>query len=292
MPPGELVQRQLGKRPVVVRAAEAPRPGARVAFVHGELEILRECRAWRRHARGVPAGAVARKLSEHHPLVHAQCRERPAEDVGVALRMLQIGIGVELEKVQFQRGIVPGPEIVEARTPNRRERAGMPMDQRTQSRDQLRQHVERQWTRHARAQIALPFIDDEVRFIHELDGEDLRSEVGALAGLAVAPQQRLEHTAQQRLAADLRVQHVRSAVREPRLVERAGRRIGNRLHDPFEHPAVIEQHEIEADPRVSRDLERGVEVSEQMGIGTESAARDRRTECRCGHRRIRTSARP
>ena len=234
--------------------------------------------------------AVAGKLSEHYTLVHAQCRHRPAEDVGVALGMPQIRIGVELEEVQLQRGIVPRPEIVEARRANRRERAGMDVDQCTQPGDQIGQHVERQRTGYARAHVALPFLDDEVRLVHELDGEELCGEIGALAGAAVAPQERLEDAVQQRLATDLRAQHVRSAIWQPGLEERAGRRIGNPLLDSFEHPAVIEQHQIEADSRVARDLEGGVHISEHDANRDHSADRGGRRGCRCGRHRRRTSA--
>ena len=57
----------------------------------------------------------------------------------------------------------------------------MPVHQFAQSSHQFRQHAERQRTRDAGTQIALPFLDHEVRLVHELDGEDLRAEFGALA---------------------------------------------------------------------------------------------------------------
>ena len=61
-------------------------------------------------------------------------------------------------------------------------------------------------------------------------------------------------------------QHVRAAARQPRLERAAGDGIGHRGADAAEHPRMIEQHEIERDAVRGGDLERGVEILEEVGI--------------------------
>ena len=57
----------------------------------------------------MPPRAVARKLAEHEARAHAKSRRRPAEDVGIAIGVIEIRIGVHLDEIELERRIVPGP---------------------------------------------------------------------------------------------------------------------------------------------------------------------------------------
>ena len=89
----------------------------------------------------------------------------------------------------------------------------MKVDEFARTRHELRQHLETKWTRDMRAQIAFPFLDDEVGLVHELEGKNLIAELGALAGNAVASHERIDYIADQRVAATVSVQYLRAAVR-------------------------------------------------------------------------------
>jgi hypothetical protein len=68
-------------------------------------------------------------------------------------------------------------------------------------------------------------------------------------------------------------QNVSAPLRQTRFEDNATDRIGDRLADAFEHPAMIEQHKHQPDACVARSLERGVHISEEMWIesGRETA---------------------
>ena len=130
VPPRELDERRLGQGSVVIGAAEAPRPRARIPRGQRKLEILVE----RPSRDGDTPGGCRRAPSPGNSPSTTRLRvpsvgDRPAEDVGVAFRMLQIGIRMQLQEVELQRGIVPRPQIMQSRAADRRQRACMRVHQ-------------------------------------------------------------------------------------------------------------------------------------------------------------------
>ena len=66
---------------------------------------------------------------------------------------------------------------------------------------------------HARAEIAFPFLHNEVRLVHELERQDLTGEVRSLAAPSVSAHERLDHLPEECVTADVRVEHVGAPVR-------------------------------------------------------------------------------
>ena len=90
--------------------------------------------------------------------------------------------------------------------------------------------------------------------------------IGALAAGAVAPDERLEHPCEQRRPSRGRMQDVCAPVGQPHLEQRARRRVGDRVADALEHPAVIEQHERQLHPGATGNLARRIHVGKEVRI--------------------------
>ena len=176
---------------------------------------------------------------------------------------------MHLHQVEAEGVVVPGPEVVQPAAAQRRHGGGMCVHGVAEATDELGEHFERKGPRHVRAAVALPLLDDEVRLVHEFVADHLRGQVGALATRTVAAHDRHQQALDERRAPGLRVQHARASLRQPRLEQIARDRIGNRFAHAFEHPPVIEKHQIDPHPDRACCLERRVKVCEQMRIGTE-----------------------
>src|ERR1044072_1255339 len=84
MTPREFPQRRLGKSPIRVGAAEAPRPRTQVSGADGELQILIERGGRRCGAGRALFRRIARKLPEHYRFRYAERCCRHAEAIRVA----------------------------------------------------------------------------------------------------------------------------------------------------------------------------------------------------------------
>jgi hypothetical protein len=158
--------------------------------------------------------AVARELAEDDAVPHAEHGRRRPEDIGVALRMLGVGIRMQLQQIQAKARVIPRPEVVEPRAPDGRDRTRMlRVHQLAQACHDLRKQLERHGTGNVRAEIAFPFLDDEVRLVHELVAQDSRGEIRSLARWSVPPDERDEHPLEEAIAPGLREQDMRTAVR-------------------------------------------------------------------------------
>src|SRR6185437_10273345 len=95
MAPREVDERRLRQPSIVIGPAEAPRPRAGIPGSQRELEILLERSFGVRHTCRMAVSTVAGKFAEHHTLTHTESSDRLAEDVGIAIWMLQIGIRMQ-----------------------------------------------------------------------------------------------------------------------------------------------------------------------------------------------------
>jgi hypothetical protein len=174
---------------------------------------------------------------------------------------------MDLEHVEAEGRIIPRPQVVQPRAAQRRQcPASLRVNQRAQLRDEGGQHFVGQRARGARAQVAFPFLDYEVGLVHQLVGQDRGREIGPLARWSVAPHQGREDVLEQPRAPRFGEQDPRASLGEPRLVHYPGRRIRDRLPQPREHPTEIQEHEVDADPCLERDLQSRVEVAKDVRI--------------------------
>jgi microsomal dipeptidase-like Zn-dependent dipeptidase len=95
----EPLQRLHRHTPVRVGAAEAPRPRARIPARHRKLEILAQRPLRRRRALGM-ARRIPGELSKDHATTNAEGGGMRAEDVSIALGVLQVGIRMHLQHIQ------------------------------------------------------------------------------------------------------------------------------------------------------------------------------------------------
>src|SRR5262245_65969824 len=113
--------------------------------------------------------------------------------------MKRIWIRVQLQQVEPQSVGVPGPQIVSPRTAQRGECRGIGMDKLAEASKRDGKDGKRHRAPDASAAVALPFVNHEVRFVHELEGKDAVLTVGSGAVMAVPPNKRRDGVIEQRV---------------------------------------------------------------------------------------------
>jgi hypothetical protein len=86
----------------------------------------------------------------------------------------------------------------------------------------------------------------------------------ARAAVAIATNQWCDDVLEQGVVSFLRRQNPRAPFGQPGFEQIAGDRIRQRVADPAEQPVVIEQHQVDADVGIARDLEPGIQVRKEL----------------------------
>src|SRR5687767_191511 len=107
---------------------------------------------------------VTGEFPKEHGPAETKSRRGRRDWIEVTAGMPGVRIGVNLQEIQSQLRIVPGPQIMQPRTSNRRQRRAVCVHESAHVRHHPAKELELERTRHARAEIAFPFLDNEVWF--------------------------------------------------------------------------------------------------------------------------------
>ena len=117
---------------------------------------------------------------------------------------------------------------------------------------------------HAPAAVTLPLIDHEVRFVHELEGEDAFLQIGSEAVMAVPPDERRDRVVEQRVVSFLGQEFARPSVRQTRVEHVSRDRISHHMMNSAKKPVMIEKNKYHLHVRAAGDLERRIDIVEKL----------------------------